>query len=271
MNDFKFSVAMCVYHGDEAKYFKQALESIYQQTLLPDELILVVDGPITEELEKVIDFYKTKPNFYIYRLDINRGHGIARNLSIEKCKNNFIAIVDADDVNEKSRFEKQINVYKKDPELAVVSSGCFHFEENIKEIINVENLPETDKDIKKVMKTRCAICQAAAMVNKKWLEKVGGYIDWYYAEDYYLWIRLHIAGARFYNCPEPLLYVRTNQKQMARRGGVKYFKSLSELYFFMYKKGVINLLELYFNVLTRFILQILLPEKARFYVRKFFL
>lgn len=268
MNDFKFSVAMCVYGGDNEKYFEEALESIYKQTLLPNEVILIVDGPIPNSIDIVIKKYEQKENFFVYRYKENKGHGFARNESLKHCNYNYVAIVDSDDINREDRFEKQINLFKQKPNLSVISSNSLHFNGTIDNILNEEQLPVNDSDIKKRMKTRCSICQASAMLNKTKVEQVGGYKDWYYAEDYYLWIRLMLAGYTFENIPENLLYIRTSDDQINRRGGIAYFKSMRKLYKYMHKNKIINYWTYLYNVVSRFIIQVLIHNKLRGFIRK---
>ena len=268
MSKYDFSVAMCVYGGDDARDFSEALESVYEQTLVPNEVVLVVDGPVPNEINEVIEKYQAKKNFNVYRLAENMGHGPARQASIVNCKNEYIAIADADDINTKDRFELQIQMFKDNPGLSVISSNCYHFIDSIDNIISEEILPTTDDEIKDKMKTRCPICQASTMMKKSEVEKAGGYLDWFYAEDYYLWIRLMLQGATFANIPKSLLYVRTSEEQMMRRGGYKYFVSLEKLFRYMWQNNMINFPTYFYDVSARFVLQVLLPAKVRGFIRK---
>lgn len=269
MSELEFSALMCVYGGDNPSYFDQALESVFDQTRQPNEVILVVDGPVTDEIDHVIEKYKVRyDSFYVHRLKENQGHGIARKFGFEKCQYDYVAISDADDINMKNRFEIQMEYFDKEPELGAVSSGCIHFQEDISHIINEELMPQTDAEIKKAMKTRCPMCQASAILNRKAVMEVGGYQDWYMAEDYHLWIRMMLNGARFANVPLSLLYVRTTMKQMERRGGLRYFNSIRKLNKYMYASQIIGIGTYLFNVITRFIVQVLMPRKARAFIRR---
>lgn len=268
MENLKFSVAMCVYGGDNAIHFDKALESVFCQTLCPDEVVLIVDGPIPDDIELVIEKYCKYKNLNVYRLPKNMGHGYARQESLKHCTNELVAIADADDINTADRFELQVQAFNQNPDLSVVSSYCFHFSESIEKIINEEKIPISDEEIKKGMKTRCCICNAAVMFKRQEVLAVGGYKDWYYAEDYYLWLRLMLSGATFANIPKSLLYVRTNDGQIRRRGGFKYFNSLRKLYGFMLKKHIIGFGTYLFNVGSRFVIQILMPNRLRAWIRK---
>lgn len=271
MKEYSFSVAMCVYNGDVATFFEESLKSVFNQSLKPDEVVLQIDGPINSDLEKVIDEYQKKHlNLKVFRLPKNMGHGIARNESISHCSHELIAIADSDDINCFDRFEKQINHFKANNELSAVSSACYHFSESIDKVSNVERIPVYHKDIVKYLKKRCPLCQASAMFKKSDVIKAGGYKDWYHAEDYYLWIRMYLNGSIFENDENPLIYVRTTKEQSKRRGGLQYFRSLKKLFKYMYLKKIIGFWRYHFNVASRFIVQIILPNKLRIVIRKLF-
>ena len=86
MEKIKFSVSMCVYGKDDPAWFKTAVDSILEQTLKPDEVVLVVDGPVPQELDGVIRSYENVEGFKTVRLEVNRGHGDARRIGLENCQ-----------------------------------------------------------------------------------------------------------------------------------------------------------------------------------------
>ena len=189
MDKLKFSVSMCVYSGDRPDWLNEALESVYNQTIKPDEVVLLVDGPISNELNNIVIKFETNNDLKVYRLERNYGHGIARNECLNHCSYDYVAIADADDINERTRFEKQIKCFEKDKTLSAVSSWCSHFTDSIDKVINLEKTPETDEEIKLFMKKRCPMCQPSVMFKKSVVKNAGGYQDRFLAEDYYLWIR----------------------------------------------------------------------------------
>ena len=259
-----FSVSMCVYGGDNSWWFEQSLDSVYSQTLPPTEVVLVVDGPIPDSIERVIgQFSKNYKNLRVIRLSENKGHGIARDKCVANCKYDYIAIADSDDLNEPNRFETEMKCFLNNEELSVVGSLHSTFVEDNYEIISVSSRPEHNEDIVKNLKKMCPVTQATVMFKKDIYNKSGGYIDWYCAEDYYLWIRMFESGGVFYNCQKPLVRVRTSMNQYSRRGGWKYFKSTSLISVYMYKKGIISLWRVVANVLPRFILQVICPPNLR--------
>lgn len=269
MKEIKFSVSMCVYGGDRAEYFNEALKSVFNQTRPPDELVLVVDGPVSEALDRIIESYSSEHNeMIVYRLKDNQGHGNARRYGISKCNYKYVAIADADDINTNNRFEMQMKYIERHPSCGAVSSWCIHFDEDISTPLNEERMPISDIAIKRAMKTSCPICQPSVILNKDEVERAGGYQDWYMAEDYYLWIRMMQAGSTFANIPQSLLYLRTTKDQIERRGGYKYFLSMKRLYDYMLINKVINIPTYVFNVMSRFIVQVLMPSRVRAFIRK---
>lgn len=270
MMNYKFSVSMCVYNGDNAKYFDTAMQSVFEQTLPPNEVVLVVDGPVNAEINKAIEKYKSQYNKIlkvIYSPE-NMGHGNARRLGMKNCTNDLIAIMDADDICEPSRFEKQINVFKSYDGVSVVGGLIKEFIGDTANVVGVRNVPEFDDDIKRYMQKRCPVNQVTAMLNIKDAEAAGGYIDWYCEEDYYLWMRMALQNKKFYNIQENLVYVRVGDEMYHRRGGIKYFKSEAKLQRYMLDKKIINISRYIINVSERFVIQVLMPNRLRGWVFK---
>ena len=151
--DKRFSVSMCVYHKDTPEWFETAVDSILNQTIKPSEVVLVVDGPIFDELEQSISKYETNSIFKIIRLEKNMGHGIARRVSFENCSNELIALMDADDISVNNRFEKQIEMFEKNDDLSIVGGNIAEFIDEESNIVGRRNVPEQDCEIKEYMKT----------------------------------------------------------------------------------------------------------------------
>jgi len=269
----KFSVCICVYDKDNAQYFKEALESIVDQKLLPDEIVLVADGPINQELKNIINQFKEQTllldiDFKVLYLPINKGHGEARRVSIEQATYGIIALADADDLNDYNRFFKQVEVFKSAPLMSVVGAQIMEIEHDTKAVISKKEVPIRDKEIKEYLKTRCPFNQMTVMFKKSDVLSAGNYIDFYHNEDYYLWIRMYLNGCTFYNHPDTLVLARVNQEFYNRRGGVKYFVSEYKLQKIMLKHSIISFPRFCFNVAVRFVIQVLLSESLRGFIFK---
>lgn len=269
--DQKFSVSMCVYGGDNPDFFDAAVGSVVDQTVPPSEIVLTVDGPIPQTIEAVIEkyrdlLYQTNIHFQVVYLEKNMGHGEARRICFEHCNCDLIALMDADDLSVSDRFEMQLAVFEKNPNLSIVGGNIYEFIGTPDNCVGKRIVPETDMDIKQYMKKRCPMNQVTVMFRKADIAEVGGYIDWFCEEDYYLWIRLALAGKQFANVPENLVNVRVGEEMYSRRGGWKYFCSEAKLQGFMLQKGMIGIPRYILNVAQRLVLQVLMPNKLRGFI-----
>lgn len=276
MDKLCFSVSMCVYHGDNANHFDTAINSVIDQTLKPTELVLTVDGPIPDSLTQVIEKYEEKlekstVSFKVVYLKENMGHGEARRVCFNHCSYSYIAIMDADDISTNDRFEKEIGAFKANPELTIVGSHVSEFFSDNPTIITAKRRVKlSDKEIKEDLKKRCPMNQPTVMFKKKDVNEVGGYIDWFCNEDYYLWIRLALANKVFMNIDDCLVKMRVDQKSYQRRGGIKYYKSEAKIQKLLYDNRLIGLPRYLINKSKRFIVQVLLPNVIRGWVFKTF-
>ncbi len=269
----KFSISICVYDKDNPNYFKEALESTIFQSLVPNQIVLVVDGAINNELQEVIDSFKIQSNqlnvfFDVTYLKENVGHGEARKISIENAKYELIALMDADDLCRYERFFKQVEVFKNNKDVSIVGGQIMEISHDTKREISMREVPVENDDIKEYLKTRCPFNQVSVMFRKEDVLQAGNYVDFYHNEDYYLWVRMYLEGFNFYNIPEILVDVRINEEFYSRRGGWKYFLSEFRLQRIMYKNSIISFIRFVFNSSVRFVLQVVLTDTIRGFIFK---
>ena len=262
---------MSVYENDNPQDFYGAVMSIYQQTCPPEEIVLVIDGPVPDEMLETINRLKAETCIMnVIPLEKNMGHAIARQTGLEAASNNLCAVMDADDVSVPNRFEKQLQAFEEHPEVSVVGGLINEFIHDTDSIVGTRNVPETDSDIKQYLKSRCPMNLVTVMLKKNDILQVGGYKDWYCEEDYYLWIRLALAGYKFYNIQENLVNVRVGDEMYQRRGGKKYFQSEARLQKYMHEHRLISWPRCVYNILIRWTVQVVMPNKLRGWVfRKF--
>lgn len=267
-----FSVAISVYKSDDPKFFDRALFSITEmQTIKPDEIVLVVDGPVCEELNRVIEKYERLYSiFHIIRLEKNGGLGNALKIAVENSKHDLIARMDSDDVSLPTRFEQQLRYFEEHPEVDIVGGDITEFIGDESNIVGKRVVPKSNEEIREYMRRRCAFNHMSVMYKRNAVQGAGGYQDWFCNEDYYLWIRMWLNHAVFANTGSILVNVRVGKEMYQRRGGWKYFKSEAKLQSFMLKKGVIRVPRYLVNVSERLILQVLMPNKVRGWVFRTF-
>lgn len=267
----KFSVCMSVYKNDKPADFLIAVRSIIKQTLKPSEIIMVVDGPIPNELEEAINTIKAEyGDFKLVRFETNQGHAAARQAGVDNASYELVAVMDSDDIARPDRFERQLTFLQENPDVDIVGGQIDEFIGEVDNVVGQRAVPCTDKEIKVYLKSRCPMNLMTILAKKESIQKVGGYIDWFCEEDYYLWIRMTLAGCKFANLPNTLVDVRVGKEMYQRRGGWKYFKSEASLQHYMWKNRVIGLGRYIYNVAIRFAVQVAMPNSLRGWVFRTF-
>lgn len=250
IDSFKFSVLMSVYDKEKPQYLAEALNSvIIEQSLLPNEVVLVLDGPINSNLEMVIQEFKRKaPNILaVYPLEKNMGLGKALNYGLQKCKYELVARADTDDICEYSRFESQIEVFKY-YNVDILGSAINEFAKDKNNILYKKSMPLKNEEILKMAKIRNPLNHMTVMFKKSTIMKCGSYKHLFYLEDYYLWVRALADGYKIMNLESALVRARVGNDMLIRRSNVKYIKSWKKLNKFMLKEKLINKIEYYRNL-----------------------
>lgn len=243
VGDYKgYSVLMSVYHKEKPEYLKQAIASIQAQTLPTDDFVLVCDGPLNDALDAVIAKKQQEmgKTLNVVRLAKNGGLGNALNEGIKHCKNELVARMDSDDIAYQDRCEKQIAVFYKHSEVSICSGIVEEFT-STPDVVDAKRVPpEAHEEIVEFAKKRNPFNHPCVMYKKSVVEAVGSYQDFYLLEDYYLWLRMLMAGYQGYNIQEPLLHMRAGSDMYLRRAGWKYAKTQVKLFKFMKEQGFIG-------------------------------
>jgi len=243
VGDYKgYSVLMSVYHKEKPEYLEQAIASIQAQTLPTDDFVLVCDDPLNAVLDTVIAKKQQEmgETLNVVRLAKNGGLGNALNEGIRHCKNELVARMDSDDIAYQDRCEKQIAVFYAHPEVSVCSGIVEEFT-STPDVVDAKRVPpEAHEEIVEFAKKRNPFNHPCVMYKKSAVEAVGSYQDFYLLEDYYLWLRMLMAGYQGYNIQEPLLHMRAGSDMYLRRAGWKYAKTQTRLFKFMKSQGFID-------------------------------
>ena len=219
----EFSVLMSVYKKEDPNFLKLSLQSIWNnQSLRPKEIVLVKDGPLNEDLDKVILNFEKEAPLKIVALENNIGLGGALNEGLKMCSCELVARMDTDDIAFPNRFEKQIDFLVNNSDIHVLGSWVDEFEGDINNIISQRKVPQEHGEIMKFLKRRNPMNHPSVVFRKSSVNYVGGYQHFYLNEDYYLWARMISQGFKFYNQQESLLFFRTGKEVFRRRGGINY-------------------------------------------------
>ena len=268
-----FSVITSVYKNDKPEFVRVALDSmLVHQSVKPNEIVLVQDGPVPVELSAILTEYDDKyPELIrVIRLEKNGGLGNALKLGVEIAKYDLCARMDSDDICLPDRFEKQLAYLETHPECDIVGGQMTEFISEPSNIVGRREVPLGNGEIYQYMKSRCALNHVTVMFRKEAVLNAGNYQDWFWNEDYFLWVRMMMNHCMFANIPDVAVNVRSGSDQYARRGGKKYFKSEIGIKKLMLDNGMITQKEYIVNYIERFIIQLLLPNSIRGWVFRTF-
>jgi glycosyltransferase involved in cell wall biosynthesis len=218
---------MSVYHKENPDFLTTAINSVISQTLKPKEIVVVKDGLLTNELDRVIEgFIDSYPQlFKIISLKKNNGLGTALQVGVENCSYDLIARMDTDDISHSERFEKQISYMYTNPEIDVLGSWILEFDDHSNCERYVRKVPLHTKEILLYSKHRNPLNHMTVVFRKKAVLKAGNYQPLLWNEDYYLWVRIINQGSKIQNLEDTLVYVRAGDELYKRRGGLKYIKN----------------------------------------------
>lgn len=249
-----YSVLMSVYSKEKPEHLKEAMDSIWDQTIPADDFVLVCDGPLNAELDAVIMEMQREhaDRLRVVRLDRNHGLGYALDTGLTHCRNELVARMDSDDISMPDRCERHLRVFASDPEVSICSGIIEEFLRVPNDAHSKRVVPEHHREIMKFAKIRNPFNHPCVMFKKSIVESSGGYKDLYFLEDYYLWIRMLSNGAIGYNIQKPLLWMRTDDGMYRRRRGLKYAKSQRKLFKYMYEIGFINRRQRIANTILRY-------------------
>ncbi len=263
--DHKFSVLMSLYIKEKVEYFQECMESILNQTILPNEIVIVEDGPISKDVYEAIQFYEKKYPDLIKRVPLkkNRGLGLALAEGVKACNYDLIARMDTDDICAPTRFELQLEEFKKNSHLDIVGGYIKEFEGVKENVLAERKVPLSYKEICKYQRKRSAFNHMTVMYKKKAVLNAGNYKDALYMEDDLLWCDMLRKEAYGINIPVDLVYVRTGLAMIRRRGGWEYFKHYCNGRKKIRKTGFISDWDYLSTILIQFIV-CLMPEQLRF-------
>lgn len=258
-----YSVLMSVYYKEKPEYLWEAMRSMFEQTVPTNDFVLVCDGPLTKELDSVIEeMQKEHSELHVVRLKENGGLGNALNYGMKFCKNELVARMDSDDISYPNRCEKQLEIFQKMKKVSICSGIIEEFIENKECVENMRVLPEKNWEILLYAKRRNPFNHPCVMYKKSDVLDAGGYQDFFLLEDYYLWVRMLLNDCQGYNLQEPLLWMRTGSELYKRRGGWKYALAQRKLFFYMKECGFIGNKECFNSLLMREI-GAMAPNKIR--------
>lgn len=233
-----YSVLMSVYKKENPVFLRESINSVLKQTLPPDDFVIVCDGPLTASLDEVLSEMQQerKAQIVVHRLAQNVGLGRALNEGMKRCRYDVVARMDSDDICFTDRMEKEYKLLTEQ-KLDLVGAALVEFAQSPDKPTGKRRVPVAQEEIEWFARRRNPFNHPTVMYRKQSVERVGGYQDFYLFEDYYLWVRMLKAGMRVRNIEEPLLYMRTGDGMMERRGGIRYADAIWRFRLYMRRSG----------------------------------
>lgn len=269
-----FSVLISIYSKENPIFFKQSLDSLMGQTKIPNEIVLIKDGPLTKELDEVIiKFITNYPNlFKIITLPENKGLGNALSIGVLECSNELIARMDTDDICVLNRFEKQIEFFNTNPSIDLVGTNVEEFNKIPGDLNRFRKMPEKAEALRSYSRFRNPVNHPTVMFRKSKVLEAGNYNgEILLFEDFSLFIRMLQKGACFYNLQENLLHFRTGLgiDVIKRRSGLFYVENEWKFALLSLRIGNLNFFEWLFYICTKLPLRLLPPKVILFVYNQF--
>lgn len=250
----KYSVLMSVYKNDSHDYLKAALESVYEKQIRkPDEIIVVFDGPLSDNLYSVLANFRIGKEEVVkyYQKEKNEGLGEALRIGSDMCNGDYIFRMDADDISDEHRFERQIAVIEAHPEIDVLGTDIVEFyNDPLEKCKRVRSCPSRHDQIVTMSKRRNPMNHVSVCIKKSALVMCGGYKHLLLLEDYYLWIRMISCGCQLANINEPLVFVRIGNDFEIKRSSRDRIVGWKVLQDYMVEKRMISKFTAFTNMIA---------------------
>ena len=230
MENVKISVILSAYNEEE-RWFRKAVESILNQSFKEFELILILDNPNNELLDKIIKEYKEKDSRIIYiKNEKNLGLVESLNRGIKASSGLYIARMDADDIAYIDRLEKQYEFMEENKDIALIGTSVDFIDEDDNIIQSKTKVVKNSVKIIEYLKHTNVVVHPTFFFRREILDKVKGYREVSFAEDYDFICRVAASGYKITNLEEPLLRYRIRQNSISRD------KTLAQIYNAFYLK-----------------------------------
>jgi glycosyltransferase involved in cell wall biosynthesis len=246
-----FSLLMSVYNGDRPDYLRRAFRSaVDDQTVRPDQVVIVRDGPVPGELAECLDELRASsavPVTFV-PLEVNGGLGPALDRGLAASWFDVVARMDADDVAMAYRFEVQLPLIE---DADIVGSGLLEFVEDTDNVVGQRVPPLDQEKISRYARVHDPFNHPTVVYRRSAVLAAGGYGDIPLMEDYSLFARMLAGGARAVNVPEPLVFYRVGATAFKRRGGLRLLRSELRLQREFRQRGFTSTFEYVRNVAIR--------------------
>ena len=244
----KYSVLMPLWYKENTEHLKTSLLSMLNQTVKPDEVVMIEDHPISEEMQKLIEgiFEGSGVDLNIcenFELD-KKGLSSILNYGVGKCRNSLIARMDTDDIAYPDRCEAELKEFEADSELALVGGFADEFDDDPDDIRALHTVPCKTEDIKKRMKYTNPFNHPTVMYRKEVILACGNYdCNLRKNEDYELWYRVVSNGYKCKNINRALIKFRRGASLNKRRKNREQHEGKLQIKRRMFEDGYMSRIE----------------------------
>jgi glycosyltransferase involved in cell wall biosynthesis len=217
----RLSLLLSVWAGDRPDFLTEAFRStVDAQTRRPDQVVIVRDGPVDAALAaRIAELVASSPvPVDVVALERNVGLGPALDAGLAACRHDVVARMDADDISLPHRFAVQMPIIESGVD--IVGSGLLEFAASPEDVVGTRTPPIEPDDIRVRARFADPFNHPTVVYRRDLVRAVGGYTDFALMEDYLLWAKMIVAGARVANVAEPLVRYRVGAGAYARRGGL---------------------------------------------------
>jgi len=195
---------------NRSRFIAETLESVLAQTLQPDEVLVIDDGS-TDDTAAIAESFA--PQVRVFRRS-NQRQAAARNFGVQQATSEWIAFIDADDLWEPNKLERQMEELALHPEADLCYTGhALLMQKGDTATIGRVFYAPPAKDILRSLYKKCAIGTCSVLIRRSTMLAFNGFDPKYRVnEDYELWLRLLHAKVKFVVCREPLFYYRRHEE-----------------------------------------------------------
>lgn len=266
----KYSVLMSVYARVKPDELKLSINSMLQQTVKPDQFVIVWDGPVGDALKYTVQQFEVLyPDvFTTVQLEENHGLAYALNEGLKHCRHDLVARMDSDDYSLPERCEKQLREFERDNQLALLGGNTQHFHDDISKTDKRSYQPIGEDAIKKCLRRNSAFSHPTVMFRKSCVEACGGYdSNLRRSQDHDLFSKMVWKGYRCLNLEDILVLFRADENMMLRNRNPESCKARMIIQKMLLKRKQCSMLD-YIYVCSGVTAMKLLPEKLYIAVYK---
>ncbi len=250
-NSQPFSLLITIYAGERPDPWDECLRSVHAQSLLPSEIVVVEDGPVRDDVQSVTAKWEQSLPIKVFSLDVNQGAGPASAYGITQCQHELVARLDSDDICTEGRFARQMAVMTEHPEIDALGGAVVEFWDSLAHLGKIIRYPTSIDDVARFARFRSPLATSTVMMKRSVVLKAGNYPDRLRFEDYEMWVRMLMVGAKLANLAEPLCLFRLSRGTWGRRGGWDFFKREMQFQRVLRQEGFISRREWMRNVAVR--------------------